>query len=120
MEKLFIKDKFVKVKTKEMNKMKILEALKEVCDPEIPLNVVDLGLVKNVSCDEGCINITMTLTTPKCPLEGYIVDSVKNKLKEKFPEIEHIYIDLDFSHPWNTSMISEKGKEKLRKLGWQI
>ena len=120
MEKSFIKGKRLGIKLeKNMNNLQILETLKEVNDPEIPLNVVDLGLIKGISCDDNSIYIKMTLTTPKCPLENFIVDSVKNKLKERFPE-KSIQVDLEFEEPWNTSMISEKGKEKLRKLGWKI
>jgi metal-sulfur cluster biosynthetic enzyme len=104
---------------KNMNNIKVLEALKEVNDPEIPLNVVDLGLIKGISCNEYEISIKMTLTTPKCPLENFIVNSVKDKLQEHFPD-RNIEISLEFDEPWNTSMISEKGKEKLRKLGWKI
>ncbi len=104
---------------KEMNNVQVLEALKEVNDPEIPLNVVDLGLIKGISCDDKTIFVKMTLTTPKCPLENFIVNSIKQKLKEYFPSMD-VDIDLEFDEPWNTSMISEKGKEKLRKLGWKI
>ncbi len=104
---------------KEMNNVQVLEALKEVNDPEIPLNVVDLGLIKGISCDDKTIFVKMTLTTPKCPLENFIVNSIKQKLKEYFPSMD-VDINLEFDEPWNTSMISEKGKEKLRKLGWKI
>ncbi len=104
---------------KEMNNVQVLEALKEVNDPEIPLNVVDLGLIRGISCDDKTIFVKMTLTTPKCPLENFIVNSIKQKLKEYFPSMD-VDINLEFDEPWNTSMISEKGKEKLRKLGWKI
>ncbi len=104
---------------KNMNNIQVLETLKEVNDPEIPLNVVDLGLIRGISCSDDYIHIKMTLTTPKCPLENFIVNSIKDKLKERFPE-KDVEITLEFDEPWNTSMISEKGKEKLRKLGWKI
>ncbi|NPA51864.1 MAG: metal-sulfur cluster assembly factor [Aquificae bacterium] len=99
----------------------VLEALKEVCDPEIPLNLVDLGLVKDVTCDDDTVKIEMTLTTPKCPLEDYIINCVKQKIKEKFPQVEYITVNLSFDEVWKPEKhISEEGKKKLRELGWDI
>ena len=104
-----------------INEKEILEALKEVCDPEIPLNLVDLGLVKDVSCSGNDVSIKMTLTTPRCPLEDYIIKCVEHKIKEKFPEVKNINVVLSFEEIWKPEEhISEEGKQKLRKLGWDI
>ncbi len=104
-----------------INREEVIEALKEVCDPEIPLNLVDLGLIRDVLCEEDTVRIDMTLTTPKCPLEDYIIKCVKHKIKEKFPEVKEIDVNLTFEEIWKPEVhISEKGKEKLRKLGWDI
>ncbi|GAB6073034.1 hypothetical protein JCM14244_14110 [Venenivibrio stagnispumantis] len=102
-----------------MTEFDIIEALKEVYDPEIPLDLVNLGLIKNVKIENNKIFIIMTLTTPNCPLENFILKSVKDKLKSKFKEKE-IYITFDFTIPWNSSFISEEGKEKLKQLGWKV
>ncbi len=104
-----------------IEKREVLEALKEVCDPEIPLNLVDLGLIRNVLCKDNNIEIEMTLTTPECPLEEYIISCVKHKLREKFPQAKSISVNLKFEEVWKPEKhISEEGKEKLRKLGWDI
>ncbi len=104
-----------------IDREEVLKALKEVCDPEIPLNLVDLGLVRDVSCEDDTVHIDMTLTTPECPLEDYIVKCVKKKIKEKFPEVKSVDINLSFEEVWRPEVhISEEGKKKLRALGWDI
>ncbi len=99
---------------------KIYQYLKEVYDPEIPLDIVNLGLIKSIDFDGKNLNITLTLTTPNCPLEDIIISSIEKKIKENIAEIENITITLDFSTPWTTNQISQEGKEKLRTIGWKI
>jgi len=68
---------------KEKEKAKIIEVLKQVVDPEIGINVWDLGLIYGVEVDEANrVNIKMTLTVPGCPLAAYLVQAVKLKLQE--------------------------------------
>jgi metal-sulfur cluster biosynthetic enzyme len=98
---------------------KIYDSLKEVYDPEIPLDIVNLGLVKAIDIKDNCINIVLMLTCPNCPLQDVIVSQVINKLKNDL-NIENINITLDFTTPWSTSLITKEGKEKLQKLGWKI
>jgi Predicted metal-sulfur cluster biosynthetic enzyme len=98
---------------------KIYDSLKEVYDPEIPLDIVNLGLVKAIDIKENCINIVLMLTSPNCPLQDVIVSQVISKLKNDL-NIENINITLDFTTPWSTSLITKEGKEKLQKLGWKI
>ncbi|WP_457641792.1 metal-sulfur cluster assembly factor [Persephonella sp.] len=105
---------------KVISKVEILKALKEVYDPEIPLDIVNLGLVRRIIIQDGNVEIVLTLTTPNCPLENLITKSIIGKLKEKLGDISEISIKFDFSQPWNTEMISEEGKEKLRTLGWKV
>ncbi len=101
--------------------LEILEALKNVKDPEIPLDIVNLGFIREIKIDkEGNLSIIATLTTNDCPMESYIVKSIVGALKDKFPFLKEISIKFDFSIPWNTDFISKEGKEKLRELGWKI
>ena len=100
-------------------KEKVLDILSEICDPEIPLDIVSLGLVKDVLLENKNINVVMTLTTPKCPLEEIIKNVVLSKLKENFPDYT-ISLTFDFSKPWTSENISDEGKEKLRALGWKL
>lgn len=103
-----------------MNEIDVINALKEVYDPEIPLNVVDLGLVKKIELSDNTLKVIMTLTTPQCPLEKYIIRNVIKVLHRHFPDLDEISVKLDFSQPWNTEKISPEGREKLRNLGWNI
>ncbi len=99
----------------------ILEALREINDPEIPLDIVSLGFIREVKLDEeNNLSIVATLTTQDCPMESFIVRSIINKLKDSFPSLNEVSIRFDFSNPWNTDFISPEGKEKLRNLGWKI
>ncbi len=100
-------------------KEKVLDILSEICDPEIPLDIVSLGLVKDVLLADKEIQVVMTLTTPKCPLEEIIKNVVLSKLKENFPDYT-INLTFDFSKPWTSENISKEGKKKLRALGWKL
>ncbi|WP_297453036.1 metal-sulfur cluster assembly factor [Persephonella sp.] len=98
----------------------VLNSLKEVYDPEIPLNIVDLGLVKGIHVKDNNLEVVMTLTTPKCPLEKYIKNTIIRHLRKDFPQFEDISIQLDFSQPWTTKDISPEGLQRLRELGWNV
>lgn len=88
-----------------------LAALQHVMDPEIGLNVVDLGLIYQLDFDEAAMKIycAMTLTTRFCPMGESISDAVKEALKSVFPEYETA-IELTFDPPWSNEMISEEGR----------
>lgn len=88
-----------------------LTSLKDVLDPEIGLNVVDLGLIYEIVFDENDRKIycSMTLTTQFCPMGESIMNGVKNALERVF-ENDTIEVELTFNPPWNHQMISEDGK----------
>ncbi|MDE3235225.1 MAG: metal-sulfur cluster assembly factor [Bacteroidota bacterium] len=88
--------------------------LKDVYDPEIGLNVVDLGLIYQIDFDEAIhsIYVRMTLTTQFCPMGESITDAVKRMLELSFDNTQ-VKIELVFDPPWNHEMISEEGKEFL-------
>jgi len=91
-----------------------MEYLHEVRDPEIGLNIVDLGLVYGINMDQlkEEIQITMTLTTQFCPMGTSIVESVEETLKEYIPDYK-VKVLLTFDPKWNADMISETGKAFL-------
>ncbi|HQX95365.1 MAG: metal-sulfur cluster assembly factor [Chitinophagaceae bacterium] len=102
------------------NKLKstiALAALQNVMDPEIGLNIVDLGLVYQIDFDESekKIYCTMTLTTQFCPMGESITNAAKESLKLGFPEYEP-NIKLTFDPPWNHEMISEAGQDFLNEM----
>jgi metal-sulfur cluster biosynthetic enzyme len=93
--------------------LEILELLKNVMDPEIEINIVDLGLIYEVKYDgEKKIDIDLTFSTPSCPLGDTIVTNVKETIKQKHPEFE-IDVNIVFDPPWSTAMVSEEGKKLL-------
>ena len=79
---------------------KIINELKTVYDPEIPVNVYDLGLIYNLKEDKGVLDVEMTLTAPGCPIADQILDEVRMKL-ESVPGIHQANINLVFEPEWN-------------------
>ncbi len=94
---------------------KVEEVLKTVHDPEIPVNIWELGLVYELKVEgEGNIKITMTLTAPACPVAGEIIQEVNDKVSA-IEGVKDVYVHLTFDPPWNKEMMSE---EALLELGW--
>jgi metal-sulfur cluster biosynthetic enzyme len=93
-----------------------LAALQNVIDPEIGLNIVDLGLVYQLDFDETGKKLycSMTLTTQFCPMGESITDAARETLKSSFPEFD-VLIQLTFDPHWTHEMISEEGKEFLNE-----
>ncbi|GAB7388146.1 iron-sulfur cluster assembly protein [Bacillaceae bacterium] len=95
-------------------KEKILKALKDVYDPELGINVVDLGLIYEITADEDKqVRIKMTLTTPGCPLHDSISSAVKHVVKTRCG-IENVHVDLVWEPAWTPERISEEGLRQLR------
>ena len=94
----------------------ILAVLQDVMDPEIGLNVVDLGLIYQVDFDDADMNIfvSMTLTTQFCPMGGSIVDAVTRAIQHAFTGYE-VKVNLTFDPPWKNEMISAAGQEFLNQ-----
>ena len=91
----------------------IINNLKEVYDPEIPVNVYDLGLIYSVDVDENNnANIVMTLTAPGCPMVDILVNDVTQAART-VEGIKNVNIDLTFDPPWNKSMMSEEARLEL-------
>lgn len=91
----------------------IEEVLKTVYDPEIPVNIVDLGLVYELEVnDDGKVKIIMTLTAPGCPVAGDIVAEVQQKT-EAIKGVSDVYVHLTFDPPWNRDMMTEEAKLEL-------
>ncbi len=98
----------------------ILEVLKEVRDPEIPLNIVDLGLIYGVRVKDGVAYIDMTLTVQGCPAKQFFAEHIKQKVLEKLPKLRDVVVEFVFEPPWTKDKISEEGKAQLRRMGWNI
>jgi FeS assembly SUF system protein len=95
---------------------KIVEALKKVYDPEIPVNVYDLGLIYEIDyTEEKEAKIEMTLTAPNCPLVDVLLMDVENAVNA-LEEVEKTTINLVFEPQWDKSMLSEEAKLELGLL----
>ena len=92
---------------------KIEEVLRTVHDPEIPVNIMDLGLVYEIKINEGGkVKITMTLTAPACPVAGEIIMEVESKVRA-IEGITDVHVHLTFDPPWNRDMMTEEAKLEL-------
>ena len=90
----------------------IIETLQTVQDPEIPVSIVELGLVYEVKIDDGEVNIKMTLTAPACPVAGDIIFEVQNKVAA-IEGVKDVHVQLTFDPPWTKDMMSEEAKLEL-------
>ena len=90
----------------------IISALKQCFDPEIPVNIYDLGLIYEIKIDVRKVEIVMSLTSPFCPVTDYMVDDVKKKVQE-IAGAEKVDLDIVFDPPWNQSMMSDEAKAQL-------
>ncbi len=93
---------------------KVIEMLKTVFDPEIPVNIYDLGLIYNIELGEEttALRVDMTLTAPNCPAADFIVEDVKQKL-ETISGLKKVEVNLVFEPEWNKDMMSEEAKVDL-------
>lgn len=90
----------------------VLEALKDVYDPEIPVNVVDLGLVYDCNVDDGDVSVKMTLTFAGCGMGPYIAQQAEWRIAE-MEGVEDVEVEMVYEPPWSADMISEDGKAAL-------
>ena len=91
----------------------IVMALRQVYDPEIPVNVYDLGLIYEINVDEGHqVNIKMTLTAPNCPIADVVVESVAEAVRD-VPGVVDVAIELVFVPEWNKDMMREEARIEL-------
>jgi len=94
-------------------KEQVIDVLRSCFDPEIPVNIYDLGLVYDVSVDEkGYARIVMTLTSPACPVAGTLPGEVQMRV-ETVPGIERADVDLVWDPPWHQGLLSEAARLQL-------
>ena len=93
-------------------KDKIINEVKKIYDPEIPVNIYELGLIYDVSVDKKNVSIKMTLTTPNCPVAESLPKEVKDSVME-IKGVDKVDLDLVWEPPWDKSMMSEAAKLEL-------
>ncbi|MEN3001430.1 MAG: iron-sulfur cluster assembly protein [Armatimonadota bacterium] len=98
----------------------VLEILHDVYDPEIPLNIADLGLIYDLQVsDEGEVYILMTLTAPGCPVGDLIAQEITDRV-QALPGVKEVRVDLTFDPLWTPERITEEGREALRAFGFPV
>lgn len=101
---------------RSMLENEVIEALRSIYDPEIPVNIYDLGLIYNVSADEnGFVTVTMTLTSPACPVAESLPIEVQEKIKF-VPGVTDAKVDLTWDPPFTLDMVSDEVKLMLGLL----
>ena len=94
---------------------RIREALRTVIDPEVGMNVVDLGLVYGIEAGGDAVRISMTMTTPACPMSSYIMEQAQEAVRKLLPAIQDVTVDLVWDPPWHPGMMSDHAKQHF---GW--
>lgn len=95
-----------------LSEQEVWDQLRNCYDPEIPLNIVDLGLIYDVAVDGSKVDVKMTLTAPGCHMGGQIAADVQSKLLA-LEEVQEANVELVWDPPWHQSMISADGRRRL-------
>ena len=93
-------------------KEKVIAEIKKIYDPEIPVNIYELGLIYDISVKGNNVKVKMTLTTPNCPVAESLPKEVKD-IVEKIKDVKKVDLDLVWDPPWNKSMMSEAARLEL-------
>jgi metal-sulfur cluster biosynthetic enzyme len=100
------------MQTTQLDETLILETLRQVVDPEIDCNIVDLGLIYGTRIDDRRVTVKMTLTTPGCPMHESIAWGVKNALLN-LEAVEEAEVEIVWDPPWNPSMMTDYGRARV-------
>ncbi len=92
---------------------RVREALRLVIDPEIGINIVDLGLVYGIDVADGDVRIDVTMTTPACPLSEYVSTSAEAAVRREVPELHAVSVNLVWDPPWRPDMMSDDARRLL-------
>mgnify|MGYP005727050239 FL=1 len=93
-------------------KEKVITEIKKIYDPEIPVNIYELGLIYNININNSEVKVKMTLTTPNCPVAESLPKEVKDSILE-IDGVSKVDLDLVWDPPWDKSMMSEAAKLEL-------
>ena len=91
----------------------IREALRSVIDPELGVNIVDLGLVYRIEIEAGRARIAMTMTSPACPLVDYLKELIESAITQRVPDVTDVDIVIEWEPPWDPDMMSDEARRQL-------
>ncbi len=90
----------------------VFEAVKEIIDPEVGINIVDMGLIYGVDIEDETVNITMTLTSPGCPAGGQLVNGTQH-VTQQLEGVEEVNVNVVWTPRWTPEMMTEEAKDEL-------
>ena len=93
-------------------KEKVINEIKKIYDPEIPVNIYELGLIYDINVNQKYVSVKMTLTTPNCPVAESLPKEVKDSIMQ-IEEVDKVDLDLVWDPPWDKSMMAEAAKLEL-------
>ncbi len=96
-----------------MNAQEVWNALRQVIDPELGINIVDLGLVYSVKVQNGQVQVVMTMTTPACPLHTYLTSTAEAVIWQQVRDVQAVEIQLAWVPRWNPMMMTDAAKRQL-------
>lgn len=99
-------------RVKQLTEQEVYDALRECYDPEIPVNIVDLGLIYDIKIIDDWVGVKMTLTAPGCPAHTWISQNVQNRLLQ-MPGVKDADVRIVWEPMWNPSMMSDEAKKVL-------
>ena len=97
--------------------MDLLEALRDVRDPEMPVSLVDLGLIYDLRLEGGVASVDLTFTAMGCPASDFILEDVRERLLEE-PGVDRVAVNVVWDPPWSTKRLTQAGREAL--LDWGL
>jgi metal-sulfur cluster biosynthetic enzyme len=95
---------------------RLWDALREVLDPEIPISLVDLGLIYDIRADGGTVEVDFTYTATACPCAHFIQWDIAERLQRE-PGVEDVRLNEVWSPPWTKARVSPEGRQKLKEMG---
>ena len=95
------------------------QALAEVQDPEMPVNLVDLGLIYDVRERDGVVDVDLTFTAMGCPASDFILDDVRDRLMQE-PGVHEVRVNIVWDPPWTTARLTEDGRDALELWGLAV
>ena len=90
----------------------VFEAVKEIIDPEVGINIVDMGLIYGVDIEADTVNITMTLTSPGCPAGGQLINGTQH-VTQQLEGVDEVNINVVWTPRWTPEMMTEEAKDEL-------
>ena len=91
----------------------VRDALREVIDPELGINIVDLGLVYGIGIDGARVRVDMTMTSPACPLGEYLKELVEDAVTSRVPGVDSVEIAIVWEPPWTPDLMSDDARRQL-------